>query len=145
MKFAKILLLGLIAIVFSTDVTSAARQAVGRDDRTRPNGTHCTVNGIVRNNRGEPVSGAVVRIAHRSGGPAGVSQHRTDDNGNFTFEPQPGVLHVIAQHRGDGRAVINTNTSINQILTLELSLQKGGHGRFGRTHRGFHLGTHHKK
>lgn len=147
MRFATITCVCFIAI----SVADGAKQKVGHsgphDDAPGPN--KCTINGIVRNNHGDTVANAQVKIIPgRGGAHSGVSQTRSKPDGTFSIQRHPGVIRVLAQHRGDGRSNFQTNTTENQVLTLEISLKKpGGHNYGGRTARGgkFHLGTHHKK
>jgi hypothetical protein len=131
-----------ITALAAVTVFGAPTQSPGRS-RASGGTPDCTINGIVRNNRGQGVSDALVKILARRGS-HGASQVRTKADGTFSLQRNAGTLHVIAQHRGEGRAVINTRATVNQILTLELSLQKGHHrGWAGHSH--FHLGTHRAK
>src|SRR5581483_893370 len=82
------------------------------------------VSGIVRNNRDQTVTGALIHFQKR--GAAHESfQRRTSADGTFSVQLPPGIFHIVSQRRGEGRSSILVHLVQNQAMNLEISLQKG--------------------
>jgi len=101
-------------------------------------GPFASVTGIVRNDRDKVVPDTLVRFVRERGAHA-TFQRRTNADGTFAIDLPPGVFHILATHRGEGRSSTKVNFSPNQTINLEISLQKPGWYPCGHHH--FHLGT----
>jgi hypothetical protein len=101
-------------------------------------GPFASVTGIVRNNRDKVVPDTLVRFVRQRGAHA-TYQRRTNADGTFAIDLPPGVFHILAAHRGEGRSSTRVNFTANQAINLEISLQKPGW--YPWRHRSFHLGT----
>jgi hypothetical protein len=101
-------------------------------------GPSCTINGIVRNLRDHVVPDAVIHF-HAAGR---VYQTQTGPDGTFHATLPTGIVHVISEHRGDGRSALMVDMSPNQVTYMDISLSRG-HANYYYGHHHFHLGLPH--
>jgi hypothetical protein len=130
----------LAAILMTSAMCGASSDPLRKHEPPEVTGPAASISGIVRNNRDEVVNNAVVRFMKRGAGKASFQRSTTTD-GTFSVQLTPGVYHVTAQRRGQGRSSTLVNFSPNQVMNLEISLQKGPRFVCCGGHHPFRLGT----
>jgi len=121
---------------FNTTVRDRASEAGLRTNKITPDGP-ASLQGFVKDAKGEPIKGADVRVESRDGKQV-FSTVKTDSKGRYiSQELQPGVYRVTLLVSGAVKAsILNTQTKANQSTQLNFDLkttsQAGNTARSGK-------------
>jgi len=108
---------------FNTTVRDRASEAGLRTNKITPDGP-ASLQGFVKDAKGEPIKGADVRVESRDGKQV-FSTVKTDSKGRYiSQELQPGVYRVTLLVSGAVKAsIMNTQTKANQPTQLNFDLK----------------------
>jgi hypothetical protein len=108
-------LLALVSLVSSDAVAASSKKSLA------------TITGSVRDNRGNPLAGALVSVVRQ--GVNTVKEARTDKQGNFTAKVSPGRYGIKAIATGFSEVVFaNVDVKASQELVYRFNLEPVGYG-----------------
>jgi hypothetical protein len=120
MRRALSLALSWIALV---SLTASLAQAAP------PSKSLATITGTVKDNKGNPLAGALVSLL-REGAKHVVKEARTDDNGNFIAKVLPGRYGIRAIASGFSEVVFSSvEVKASQELVYKFNLEPVGYGK----------------
>ncbi len=125
---------------FNTSVRDRALEAGLRTNKITADGP-ASLQGFVKDGKGEPIKGADVRVESRDGKQV-FSTVKTDPKGRYISQGlQPGVYRVTLLVSGVVKAsIMNTQTKANQPTQLNFDAKGGKHMVWVPSRTGSHIG-----
>ncbi|HYO91019.1 MAG TPA: carboxypeptidase-like regulatory domain-containing protein, partial [Pyrinomonadaceae bacterium] len=121
----KALRIGLSLLALSSLCVASAPQALGLGS----SGALGTITGTVRDNKGNPLAGALITLL-REGAQEIVKQTRSANDGSFTTKVSPGRYSVRAEATGFNQALFSSvQVRAADYLSYRFNLEPVGGGR----------------